>query len=156
MSIWKMCTFALFAIPSSQNLCLKKTLHTPTFLLTFACVWKCHDIFLFFILQVVSKFLEAAVCMRDYEVELFNQWKAETTQTLPLLMKRSVLIMVDSAGTVCVDTSQPNNVRCSGCLSAVRKRCIMTIATLRPVFSGSMFPLYSEANMHIKSALKWL
>lgn len=57
---------------------------------------------------VVSKFLEVAMRMRDYEVEHFNQWKAETNQTLPLLMKRSVLIMVNSAGAVCVDSTQLN------------------------------------------------
>ncbi len=48
--------------------------------------------------------------MRDYETELFNQWKAETNQTLSLLMKRSVLIMVNSAGAVCVDSTQLNTV----------------------------------------------
>lgn len=80
---------------------------------------------LFFILQVVSKFLEVAMRMRDYETELFNQWKAETNQTLSLLMKRSVLIMVNSAGAVCVDTTQLNTVRCSdreSYQSDVRKR----------------------------------
>uniref|UniRef100_A0A8C1QBG0 Dynein heavy chain 10, axonemal-like n=1 Tax=Cyprinus carpio TaxID=7962 RepID=A0A8C1QBG0_CYPCA len=57
---------------------------------------------------VVSKFLEVAMRMRDYEVELFNQWKAETNQTLSLLMKRNVLIMVNSPGAVCVDSTQLN------------------------------------------------
>uniref|UniRef100_A0A672KU77 Dynein heavy chain 10, axonemal-like n=1 Tax=Sinocyclocheilus grahami TaxID=75366 RepID=A0A672KU77_SINGR len=61
---------------------------------------------------VVSKFLEVAMRMRDYEVELFNQWKAETNQTLSLLMKRSVLIMVNSAGAVCVDSTQLNTDVC--------------------------------------------
>ncbi|XP_052412947.1 dynein axonemal heavy chain 10 [Carassius gibelio] len=55
---------------------------------------------------VVSKFLEVAMRMRDYELELFNQWKIETNQTLSLLMKRSVLIMVNSPGAVCVDSTQ--------------------------------------------------
>ncbi|XP_056113379.1 dynein axonemal heavy chain 10 [Rhinichthys klamathensis goyatoka] len=57
---------------------------------------------------VESKFLEVALRMRDYEVELYNHWKAETTETLPLLMKRNVLIMVNSAGTVYEDSIQPN------------------------------------------------
>lgn len=69
-----------------------------------------------------SKFIEVALRMRDYEVELYNRWKAEINQTLPLLMKRSVLIMVNSTGTVSI---HPNTVRCSEretCLLAVRKR----------------------------------
>lgn len=76
-------------------------------------------------MQVESKFIEVALRMRDYEVELYNHWKAEINQTLPLLMKRSVLIMVNSTGTVYVDSIQPNTVRCSDretCLLAVRKR----------------------------------
>lgn len=72
-----------------------------------------------------SKFIEVALRMRDYEMELYNHWKAEINQTLPLLMKRSVLIMVNSTGTVYVDSIQPNTVRCSDretCMLAVRKR----------------------------------
>lgn len=91
--ILKMCNFALYTTPTSMN---ENVL----------------TVFLFFILQVVSKFLEVAMRMRDYEVELFNQWKAETNQTLSLLMKRNVLIMVNSPGAVCVDSTQLNTVCC--------------------------------------------
>ncbi|XDV20914.1 hypothetical protein PO909_026119, partial [Leuciscus waleckii] len=57
---------------------------------------------------VESKYVEVVLRMRGYEEELYNHWKAETTQTLPLLMKRSVLIIVNSAGTVYEDSIQPN------------------------------------------------
>lgn len=97
-------------------------------MLSHICIYMNTDIltvFYFFPLQVESKYLEVILRMRGYEEELYNDWKAETTQTLPLLMKRSVLIRVNSDGTVYEDFIQPNAVRCSDretCLLAVRKR----------------------------------
>ncbi|XP_067295015.1 dynein axonemal heavy chain 10 isoform X2 [Pseudorasbora parva] len=57
---------------------------------------------------VESKFSEVSSRMRKYEEELFNHWEAETILTLPLLMKGSVLIMVDSARTVYENSIQSN------------------------------------------------
>jgi len=98
-------------------------------------------------LQVESKFKEVAFRMRDYEIELYNRWEAETTQTLPVLMKRNLLIMVNSAGTVYEDFIQPNPVRCSDretYLLAVRKRWSKLISV----------SLYSIATMYLNQCFE--
>ncbi|XP_009299843.1 dynein axonemal heavy chain 10 [Danio rerio] len=55
---------------------------------------------------VESKFIEVASRMRQYEVDLYNKWKADTNQTLPILMRKSLLVMVNSYGTVCADSTR--------------------------------------------------
>lgn len=132
--IWKICCFAHsytlhLHLSEFTNLNLgtqqKRTILCICLCsLLFAFIWmKYPKCLLFFPLQVESKFIEVALRMRDYEMELYNHWKAKIIQTLPLLMKRSLLIMVNSTGTVY--SIQPNTVRCSDwetCLLALRKR----------------------------------
>ncbi|XP_051514176.1 dynein axonemal heavy chain 10 [Myxocyprinus asiaticus] len=45
-----------------------------------------------------AKYLEVARRVRDYEINIYDCWFAETEQALPLLMKRSLLLIVNKAG----------------------------------------------------------
>lgn len=49
--------------------------------------------------------------MRDYEMQRYLHWKAETDRSLPLLLKKTVLLMVNSDGVVCADFTKPDTVR---------------------------------------------
>lgn len=57
-----------------------------------------------------AKYAEVASRMRDYETQHYFHWKAETEKALPLLLKKSVLLMVNSAGVVCADFTKPDTV----------------------------------------------
>lgn len=43
-----------------------------------------------------DKYTEIAVKFRDYEVKKYEHWLAETECTLPLLMKKHLLVMITS------------------------------------------------------------
>lgn len=38
--------------------------------------------------------------MKEYEQKKYERWRDETEQSLPLLMKRTLLVMVNSSGVV--------------------------------------------------------
>ncbi|KAM6964967.1 dynein axonemal heavy chain 10 [Aplochiton taeniatus] len=50
-----------------------------------------------------AKYLEVGMRMKDYEVKKYECWKEETEHTLPLLMKRTLLAVVNSLGVVVGD-----------------------------------------------------
>ena len=56
------------------------------------------------LLQVKAKYLEVGMRMRDYEVKKYERWRDETEQSLPLLMKRTLLTVINGAGGISVDT----------------------------------------------------
>ncbi|XP_030648846.1 dynein heavy chain 10, axonemal [Chanos chanos] len=45
-----------------------------------------------------AKYLEVAKRMRDYETKLYERWKEETEQNMPLLMNRNLLLGINSTG----------------------------------------------------------
>ncbi|XP_056602848.1 dynein axonemal heavy chain 10 isoform X1 [Triplophysa dalaica] len=57
---------------------------------------------------VKAKYTEVASRMRDYEMQRYLHWKAETDRSLPLLLKKTVLLMVNSGGVVCADFTKPD------------------------------------------------
>lgn len=46
--------------------------------------------------QAMDKYEGMALTLRDYEMKKYDQWKAETERSLPLLMKRPLLAMIKS------------------------------------------------------------
>ncbi|XP_035641685.1 dynein axonemal heavy chain 10 [Oncorhynchus keta] len=47
-----------------------------------------------------AKYLEVGIRMKEYEQKKYERWRDETEQSLPLLMKRTLLVMVNSSGVV--------------------------------------------------------
>ncbi|KAG5280454.1 hypothetical protein AALO_G00060150 [Alosa alosa] len=54
--------------------------------------------------MVKAKYLEVGMCMRDYEVKKYERWREETELSLPLLMKRTLLTVINCAEVISVDT----------------------------------------------------
>ncbi|XP_017580699.2 dynein heavy chain 10, axonemal [Pygocentrus nattereri] len=52
---------------------------------------------------VKAKYLEVGIRMRDYEIKKYECWREATEQTLPQLMKRTLLLMLNSSGVACAD-----------------------------------------------------
>lgn len=46
--------------------------------------------------QAMDQYEGMALTLRDYEMKKYDQWKAETERSLPLLMKRPLLAMIKS------------------------------------------------------------
>ncbi|KAM4616801.1 dynein axonemal heavy chain 10 [Polymixia lowei] len=57
-----------------------------------------------------AKYLEVGMRMRDYEVKKYERWRDETEQALPLLMKRTLLVMVTGSGVVSGNQGQAETV----------------------------------------------
>lgn len=53
--------------------------------------------------QAMSKYEGMALMLRDYEMKKYDQWKAETERSLPLLMKRPLLALIKSESHVQLD-----------------------------------------------------
>lgn len=48
--------------------------------------------------QATDKYEGLALKLRDYELQKYGRWKAETESRLPLLMKRPLLAVITSEG----------------------------------------------------------
>lgn len=44
--------------------------------------------------QAKDKYVEMAVQIKDYEEKKYAYWMAETERTLPLLLKKTLLVMI--------------------------------------------------------------
>lgn len=53
--------------------------------------------------QAMEKYEGMALTLRDYELKKYDQWKAETKRSLPLLMKRPLLTMITSENLAKLD-----------------------------------------------------
>ncbi|KAI7812536.1 putative dynein heavy chain 10 [Triplophysa rosa] len=69
---------------------------------------------------VKAKYAEVASRMRDYEMQRYLHWKAETEKALPVLLKKTVLLMVNSDGVVCADFTKPDTAA-QGTVRSVEK-----------------------------------
>ncbi|TRY94050.1 hypothetical protein DNTS_011956 [Danionella cerebrum] len=58
---------------------------------------------------VEARFLEMGTHIKQYEADLFVNWTAKINASLPLLMTKGLLRMVNSAGTALSDSANPNN-----------------------------------------------
>ncbi|XP_076854099.1 dynein axonemal heavy chain 10 [Brachyhypopomus gauderio] len=58
-----------------------------------------------------ARYLAVGVRMRDYEVEKYERWREETERTLPQLMSRALLLLLDASGAVCTDTEKDSQER---------------------------------------------
>ncbi|KAL2092820.1 hypothetical protein ACEWY4_012618 [Coilia grayii] len=54
--------------------------------------------------MVKAKYLEVGMGMRDYEVKKYESWREETELSLPLLMKRTLLTIINNGEAVTVDS----------------------------------------------------
>lgn len=63
-------------------------------------------------IQAKAKYLEVGMRMRDYEVEKYDRWREDTEQKLPLLMKRTLLVVVTSSGVITASQTQ-NDLVCT-------------------------------------------
>ena len=73
----------------------------------------CEAAVTFLLNQAKAKYLEVGMRMRDYEVKKYERWREETEQSLPLLMKRNLLVMETSKGTVTGSQAQTEVVSTS-------------------------------------------
>lgn len=50
--------------------------------------------------QAKDKYVEMAVKIKDYEEKKYEYWMAETERSLPLLMKKTLLVMITSKNQI--------------------------------------------------------